>query len=67
MLAESGADVLIWGRVLRNGEQAVPKLWWTTARALPLESRPGRYQLTPELEFPPVFREGLNALLDLLV
>lgn len=67
LLAESNADVLIWGTVLRSGQTTIPKLRWTTSRDLPLETRSRRYQLTPELELPEVFKSDLTYLLDLLV
>jgi tetratricopeptide (TPR) repeat protein len=66
-LAESGAHVLIWGTVLRNGSLTLPKLHWTASRELPVESRSRRYTLTDELEFSDVFRSDLTEILDLLV
>lgn len=67
LLAESGADVLIWGTVLRVGEKSLPKLRWTTARKLPVEERPGRYPPTEELNLPELFFNDLTDVLDLLV
>jgi hypothetical protein len=67
LIAESGADVLIWGAVLRSGQKTIPKLHWTTARGLPLENRARRYQLTEELDFPEIFHTDLTDILDVLV
>jgi hypothetical protein len=33
LLMESGADVLLWGKVLREGNETRPRLFWTPARA----------------------------------
>jgi hypothetical protein len=67
LLGESGADVLIWGTVLRSADINIPKLRWTTARALPLEQHSRRYPPTSELDLPEVFQNDLTDLLDLLV
>lgn len=67
LLAESTADVLIWGTVLRHENRSAPYLYWTTARRLPLEERSRPYRPTEELLLPPVFRDDLTSILDLLV
>jgi tetratricopeptide (TPR) repeat protein len=67
LLVESGADILVWGTVLRNGPVAIPKLHWTASRDLPVESRSRRYMLSEQLEFPDIFRSDLTEILDLLV
>ena len=67
LLAESGADVLIWGRVLRSGDKAIPQLRWTASRKLPLEDRSRRYTVTEQLELPQLFLDDLTDMLDLLV
>jgi hypothetical protein len=67
LLAQSGADVLIWGSVLRSGDKVMPRLRWTTSSRLPLENRSRRYTVTEELELPHLFVDDLTDLLDLLV
>ena len=67
LLAESGAHVLIWGTVLRNGTVTIPKLHCTASRDLPVEGRARRYKLSDELELPDTFRSDLTEILDLLV
>ena len=65
-LAESGADVLIWGTVVRGGEESAPKLYWTTAREGGRPKDPGRYA-TEDLALPGVFWTDLVDILRLLV
>ena len=65
-LAESGAEVLIWGTAIRSGEASVPKLYWTTAREGDPSRNPGRYA-TEDLALPEVFWTDLVDVLRLLV
>ena len=65
-LAESGADVLIWGTVVRGREESAPKLYWTTAGEGDRPREPGRYA-TQDLALPMVFWRDLVDVLRLLV
>ncbi len=65
-LAESGAEVLIWGTAIGSGEASVPKLYWTTAREGDPSRNPGRYA-TEDLALPEVFWTDLVDVLRLLV
>ena len=66
LLAESGADVLLWGRVLREGNQTRPRLFWTPS----LEAAHGKatdLYTVQGFELPPVFWTDLTHWLGLLV
>jgi len=66
-LQQSGAAVLIWGKVLRSGGSAVPKLYWTPAHR---EGKAQRYAaplLEAQLQLPEVFWSDLADILRLLV
>jgi tetratricopeptide (TPR) repeat protein len=66
LLAESGADVLLWGRVLKEGNQTRPRLFWTPARAAAHGKATDLYAVQ-EFELPPVFWTDLAQWLGLLV
>lgn len=66
-LAESGADVLIWGVVLRHDGQSIPKLFWTTSASDGFSIAPDRYPINPDLELPEIFWKDLAQVLHLLV
>ena len=66
LMAITGAEVLIWGMVLRVGEKSIPKLYWTTVQHVPRDGQSRRYQLTDELTLPELSKD-LTAVLDLLV
>jgi hypothetical protein len=64
LLKSSGADILIWGKILRNGTKSEPRLFWTAAADL--AGKPsGRYPI--ELELPGDFWKDLTGWLGLLV
>ncbi|MEM5449110.1 hypothetical protein [Paraburkholderia guartelaensis] len=69
MLKESGADVLIWGVVLKQGDESIPKLYWTPSEALAERIPPGRYpfKISEDLRLPIVFWRDLTHILGLLV
>jgi tetratricopeptide (TPR) repeat protein len=66
LLAESGADVLLWGRVLREGNQTRHRLFWTPARATAHGKATDLYAVQ-EFELPTVFWTDLAQWLGLLV
>jgi hypothetical protein len=66
-LADSGADVAIWGVVLRNGNEALPKIYWTVATQVTQPKVWGRYPLTENLDLPPLFWSDLVSTLNSLV
>jgi tetratricopeptide (TPR) repeat protein len=67
LLKVSGADILIWGVVLRQGNKSLPKLYWTPAADMPRSRSSGRYQMTETLAVPIVFWQDLTTVLALLV
>jgi tetratricopeptide (TPR) repeat protein len=67
-LNESGAQILIWGRVLVvPGRPAVPQLYWTNSEGSSERNESGRYGLDENLRLPPVFQIDLSEILRLLV
>ena len=66
-LKQSGAEVLIWGTVLRNSGKSVPKLYWTVSGAASAAKESGHYPLTEDLSLPPIFVGDLVNVLRLLV
>src|SRR5581483_10422292 len=66
LLASSGADVLIWGLVLRECSKSLPKLYWTSTRKVVGASWAGRYQMTETLSLPSIFWQDLTSVLALL-
>jgi tetratricopeptide (TPR) repeat protein len=67
LLKSSGADVLLWGVVLRQGSKSLPKLYWTPARDVAMSLRSARYQMTEVLSLPSIFWQDLANVLALLV
>ncbi len=65
-LDQSGADVLIWGAVLKGGDKRVPKLFWTPRSDLERVRDAERYPMQA-LELPEVFFAHLAEILRLLV
>jgi hypothetical protein len=66
-LTESGAQVLIWGKVITISGKSVPKLYWTVAEHVHPAKESGRYFLREDLSLPPVFMSDLANVLGLLV
>ena len=67
-LQKSGASVLIWGIILRQGANVVPKLYWTLSQGA--RWKPGRYGTSlreTQLHLPQVFWSDLAEILRLLV
>jgi tetratricopeptide (TPR) repeat protein len=67
LLSGSGADVLIWGTVLKTDGKSLPKLHWTTAAEVSLQGYSGRYVPTEDLNLPPLFWDDLVEVLRLVV
>ena len=67
LLVDSGADVLLWGRVLREEDkQSRPRLFWTSAHAAAHGKGTGLYAVQ-QFELPAVFWTDLAQWLGLLV
>jgi hypothetical protein len=67
-LKESGAQVLLWGRVLIvPGKPAVPQLYWTNSQGSNEKNESGRYGLDENLRLPTAFHSDLSDILRLLV
>jgi tetratricopeptide (TPR) repeat protein len=67
-LRQSGAQVLIWGRVLTApGRPSVPQLYWTNSESSSEKKESDRYVLGEDLRLPPVFQTDLADILRLLV
>jgi hypothetical protein len=67
-LQETGAEVLIWGTVLRHGNKTIPKLYWTSSEKLSHGKETGRYPIIEdELQLPEVFWNDLSEILRLLI
>lgn len=66
-LEESGAQVLIWGKVITAPGKSVPKLYWTVSGNTRTAKESGRYPLTEDLSLPPIFVSDLANVLRLLV
>ena len=67
LLKASGADVLIWGLVLKKDGKTVPKLYWTPSRQLAQMPSSRRYLTTENLSLPNLFWQDLTSVLGLLV
>ena len=67
LLKASGADVLIWGVVLRQDGKSLPKLYWTPARDVAHFHPAARYQMTDSLSLPIIFWQDLTNVLGLMV
>jgi len=66
-LKQSGAQVLIWGKVLTAGGRSVPQLYWTTSEGATPKKPSDRYGLDENLRLPSVFLSDLSDILHLLV
>ena len=66
LLMESGADVLLWGKVLREGNETRPRLFWTPARVTAHGKTTDLYAVR-DFELPAVFWADLAQWLGLLV
>jgi hypothetical protein len=66
-LKASGAQVLIWGKVITVSGKSVPKLYWTVAEDATPATEARRYTLSDDLSLPPIFLSDLGSVLRLLV
>jgi len=69
-LKQSGASVLLWGKVLNQGSNTIPKLYWTASLGGELKLKPKRYdapKIEEQLRLPEVFWSDLAKILHLLV
>jgi tetratricopeptide (TPR) repeat protein len=60
------ADALIWGSVVRQGDETRVKLRWTPAPDLAVARDFGRYETADDLTLPPLLWSDLNPVLRLL-
>jgi len=61
------ADALIWGSVVRRGDETRVMLRWTPAPDLAVARDFGRYETANDLTLPPLLWNDLNPVLRLLV
>ena len=66
-LHQSAAQVLIWGTVLRIGEDRILKLFWETEPAVPVGEPFTRHEFQHSLELPESLRNRLADVLGLIV
>lgn len=66
-LQETGAQVLIWGRVIKMSGRSLAKLYWTASEELGQSQAYGRYQPTQSNDLPSIFWEDLAEVLRLLI
>jgi hypothetical protein len=66
-LQKIGAQVLIWGTVVKTPEKGVPKLYWTSLIDSKPPKRYGRYQPTEDFGLPSIFWEDLMDVLRLVI
>ena len=63
-LAESSADVIIWGTVLSHDGRTAPRIYWTTAKQSTRSRRP---YIPENFQLPELFWDDLSEVLRLLV
>jgi tetratricopeptide (TPR) repeat protein len=66
LLHVTGADVLIWGRVMSLKDRSILRIYWTTAEDLQGTKRTERYPIE-NLMLPTRFSEDLKQIIDVLV
>jgi hypothetical protein len=66
-LTQSGAQVLIWGKVVTSPDRSVPELYWTTSDNRNDKAISDRYGLDNNNRLPISFQKNLSDILDLLV
>ncbi len=66
-LKESGAQILVWGTVLDDGNRKIPELFISSAPDPASGLKHGRYQLDEVLNLPPIFWQQLASVLDLVI
>ncbi len=63
-LVAAQAQVVLWGTVLKQGENSLPKLYWTAAPTTRLSKNSGRYPANHhDLRLPELFWQDLTAVL----
>ena len=62
LLTESGADLLVWGRVLRESDRSAVKLVWTSRHRLTSEL-PAALRVPRDFRMPPMFRVDLSGVI----
>jgi tetratricopeptide (TPR) repeat protein len=63
-LAETSADVIIWGTVLSHDGRTAPRLYWTTSKQSTRSRRP---YIPENFQLPELFWDDLSEVLRLLV
>jgi len=66
LLKTSGADVLIWGTVLKIDGKSIPKLYWSTLPEKNISITSKRYKITDDIDLPPLFWDDISNVLQLL-
>ncbi len=66
-LQKTGAQVLIWGTVIKASGKSLPKLYWTVAENVQQKKTYERYPHTENLGLPAIFWEDLADVLRLLM
>ena len=66
-LQKTGAQILIWGTVIKASGKSLPKLYWTVAENLNQKKTYERYQPTENLSLPVIFWQDLADVLRLLI
>jgi hypothetical protein len=66
-LKESGAQILVWGRVLGDGNRTVPELFISAAPNSATGLKHGRYPFDELFRLPQIFWQQLASILDLVV
>jgi tetratricopeptide (TPR) repeat protein len=66
-LHKTGAQVLIWGTVIKASGKSLPKLYWTVTENLQQKKTFERYLPTENLSLPVIFWEDLADVLRLLI
>jgi len=67
LLKESGAQILVWGRVLGDGSNKVPELFISAAPDPATGLKQGRYPFDELFNLPRIFWQQLASVLDLVV
>jgi tetratricopeptide (TPR) repeat protein len=67
LLAQSGAEALIWGSVLEHDGHSTLQLRWTPEQGRTGLIPSGRYEPDADLNLPPIFWEDLTKVLGLIV
>jgi tetratricopeptide (TPR) repeat protein len=66
LLAKMGADVMLWGEVIRHENQSRPRLYWTAACEVVLSKPSERYKIE-DMALPELFWDDFKSVLGLIV